>query len=44
MEFICPRCRGVSMKITSNIDLPPDIVLTRSVFRSLNARSVGLLD
>ena len=24
MEFICPRCRGVSMKITSNIDLPPD--------------------
>lgn len=24
MKFICPRCRGVSMKITSSIELPPD--------------------
>ena len=24
MEFICPRCRGGSMRITSSIELPPD--------------------
>lgn len=24
MSFICPRCLGASMKITSSIELPPD--------------------
>jgi hypothetical protein len=24
MGFICPRCRAVSLKITSSIELPPD--------------------
>jgi hypothetical protein len=24
MEFICPKCLGGSMKITSSIELPPD--------------------
>lgn len=24
MEFVCPRCLGGSMKITSSIELPPD--------------------
>jgi hypothetical protein len=24
MEFVCPRCRGVSIKMTSSIELPPD--------------------
>jgi len=24
MEFVCPKCLGASMKITSSIELPPD--------------------
>lgn len=24
MQFVCPRCLGLSMKITSKIELPPD--------------------
>ena len=24
MKFVCPQCRGVSMKINKSIELPPD--------------------
>ncbi len=24
LQFVCPRCSGVSMKISSSIELPPD--------------------
>jgi len=24
MKFVCPQCRGVSMKINESIELPPD--------------------